>query len=169
MDLFKGAEKLLSMDEATWLRHASPWSVWSRFFTCVPLLTLAVWSRAWIGWYALLPTVLALVWIWLNPRAFKAPHSTDNWASKGTFGERIFLAHRHDALPPHHLKAANVITGISIIASVVWLGGLVSLNLSATLSGMFAVVLSKAWFVDRMVWVYHDMQDHRPEYRQWLR
>ncbi|MEM1453414.1 MAG: DUF6653 family protein, partial [Planctomycetota bacterium] len=35
----------MDMDERTWMRHASPWSVWTRFFTCVPLISLAVWSR----------------------------------------------------------------------------------------------------------------------------
>ena len=38
----------------TWMRHANPRSVWTRF-TCVSLVVIAVWSRVWIGWYCLIP------------------------------------------------------------------------------------------------------------------
>ncbi|MEM9801370.1 MAG: DUF6653 family protein [Planctomycetota bacterium] len=41
MDVFAQDERIMSMDEVTWQRHASPWSVWTRFLTCVPLIRLA--------------------------------------------------------------------------------------------------------------------------------
>jgi len=160
---------MLSMDEAVWLRHASPWSVWSRFLTCVPFLSLAVWSRSWIGWYSLLPVAFALFWIWYNPRAFPAPKSTNNWASKGTFGERVFLERRKTDLPQHHLHAANGITMLSFIGAVIWIYGLYTLSAWATVAGVVGVVLPKAWFVDRMVWIYEDFKDADPRYKSWLR
>ncbi len=43
--------RLFRMDDATWLRHANPWSVILRF-TVLPLLILAFWSRLWLGWWA---------------------------------------------------------------------------------------------------------------------
>jgi hypothetical protein len=30
-------------------------------------------------------------------------------------------------------------------------------------------MLCKLWFVDRMVWLYEDMRQEMPEYRDWLR
>ena len=36
------------MDDATWARHANPWSAWTRI-PILPLLCLAIWGRAWIG------------------------------------------------------------------------------------------------------------------------
>jgi len=47
--LFRMAERLMAMDDAVWMRHANPASVWSRIVTPLPLLPLAVWSRVWLG------------------------------------------------------------------------------------------------------------------------
>jgi hypothetical protein len=62
--------------------------------TALPLLVLAVWSRVWIGWWAMLAVSLVLVWIWLNPRVFPEPRTLDAWMSRGVLGERVFLEHR---------------------------------------------------------------------------
>ncbi len=169
MDLFSSAEKIMSMDETVWMRHANPWSVWTRFLTVVPLLSLAIWSRTWFGWYSLIPIALAILWAWYNPRAFSPPTSTDNWASKGVFGERVFLAHRNRDLPAHHLRAANVITMFSFVGALAWIYGLYTLNLWATVAGVMGVVLPKAWFVDRMVWIYEELKHKDPTYQSWLK
>ena len=116
----------------------------------VPLISLAFWSRAWLGWYALIPIALTFFWVWYNPRAFPPPRSTDNWASKGTFGERIFL------------------TVFSFMGALIWVYGLYALNVWATVAGVIGVVLPKAWFVDRMVWIYEDMKETDPKYAVWL-
>lgn len=81
--------KLMSMDDATWERHANPISVWTRVITGLPTILLAVWSIKLIGWASLVIIVLAILWLWLNPRLFSPPHTTNNWASKATFGERV--------------------------------------------------------------------------------
>ena len=59
MDVFRFAERLMSMDDEAWARHANPWSAWTRF-SCGPFIVLAIWSRVWLGWWALLPLALAL-------------------------------------------------------------------------------------------------------------
>lgn len=169
MDLFASAEKMMGMDESVWMRHANPWSVWTRFATMVPLISLAVWSRAWIGWYSLLPLGLVLLWVWYNPRAFSAPRSTDNWASKGVFGERVFLETRNTTLPRHHYVAAHVLSTLTFVGSVIWLYGLALLDFWATIAGIVGVVLPKAWFVDRMVWIFEDMKNSDPRYEGWIR
>ena len=168
MDLFKASERLMAMDDAAWARHANPWSAWSRF-SCLPLLALAVWSRAWIGWWALVPLALGLLWTWYNPRAFGPPATTDTWASKGTFGERVFLNRKAIPIPRHHARAARVLTMLSAVGAVILVYGLVVLNAWATICGLFVTVGAKAWFVDRMVWLYDDMKDDDPDYAGWLR
>jgi hypothetical protein len=48
MNIAKLLERLMGMDDATWARHANPWSGWTRV-TIVPLLSSANWSRVWLG------------------------------------------------------------------------------------------------------------------------
>jgi hypothetical protein len=72
--------RFFALDNATWLRHANPWSVILRF-TVLPILILAFWSRLWLGWGAVIPVVLAFVWTWANPRIFPAPRSFDHWTT----------------------------------------------------------------------------------------
>lgn len=168
MDLAKFSEKLMAMNDAQWQRHANPWSVWSRF-TVLPLLSLAVASRLVLGLYALLPCALCLLWVWLNPRLFGAPKTTNNWASMGTFGERVYLNRANVAIPAHHQRAAIVLQTLSVLGLPVYVYGLYSLDWPTLILGNLWVMVFKAWFVDRMVWLYQDMQAHDPGYRQWQR
>jgi hypothetical protein len=78
----------LTMSDDTWRRHAHPWSVYTRF-AAIPPLVLAIWSRAWIGWWSLAPLALVVIWLWLNPRVFPPVHAPTRWASKGIYGEKI--------------------------------------------------------------------------------
>jgi len=50
--------RLFGLQGDHWMRHADPWSVWTRFLA-LPLLALAAWSRVWIGWWAVLAGVVA--------------------------------------------------------------------------------------------------------------
>lgn len=163
----RGIAHLFRMTDATWKRHASPWSVWTRVLT-LPLLVLAIWSRVWFGWAALVPVGVVALWIWLNPRIFPPPRSTDNWASKATFGERVWLARGETPIPPHHARAARVLSGLAGVGTVVLAVGLVLLDLTLTVGGATFAWLAKLWFCDRMVWLYDDMRDANPTYRAWL-
>jgi len=167
-DLFAASERLMRMDEAAWARHANPWSVYSRM-TVLPLMTLAIWSRIWLGWGALLPAALVLAWIWWNPRAFGAPARTDNWASRGTFGERVFLNRRQVPIPAHHIRWAKGLAWLSGLGVLPWLCGLWLLDPGFTLCGLAVMIGGKLWFVDRMAWLYQDMQDRHPDYAGWNR
>ncbi len=55
MSLETGLAKVFGLDgEDAWRRHANPWSVYTRI--PIPLLLVAaIWSRAWIGWWSLVP------------------------------------------------------------------------------------------------------------------
>lgn len=156
MDIFAASERLMRMDDATWARHANPLSVWSRM-SCLPLIALAIWSRTWLGWWSLVPIILALLWTFFNPRLFAEPKSTDNWASQGVMGERVFLARKTHPIPEHHQRWAIALTVVSAIGAAILIYGLWALNFWATLCGMSVTIGGKVWFVDRMVWLYQDM------------
>lgn len=155
------------MDERTWARHANPWSVWTRY-TALPLLVLAVWSRAWLGWWAVLPVVLTVLWTWLNPRLFPVPASTDNWASRAVLGERVWMARGQVPVPPRHRRAPHLLSALAALGAPFLAWGLYTLRLWPTLFGVLLVFSGKLWFLDRMVWLYEDMKDVHPEYRRWL-
>ena len=149
---------LFAMDDETWDRHANPWSVWTRN-TCLPLLIIAFWSRIWIGILFIVPVVLALLWTYINPRLFKKPKSTENWASKSVLGERIWLNRKEVPVPKRHLLAPNILSAVSGIGFLFVVYGVYFLEIWPTLLGGAFVYLGKLWFLDRMVWLYEDMKE----------
>jgi hypothetical protein len=154
-DVYRAAERLMGMNDRTWLRHASDWSVWTRILTPLPLLALAIWSRVWMGWGALFPVTLAVAWIWLNPRLFTKPATLDGWGARGVLGERVFLRQR-SRVAAHHLAAARLLTLLSALGILPFIWGLWSLDPWATLTGIVTISGFKTWFLDRMVWVWDD-------------
>ncbi len=167
MDLFKASERLMGMKEADWAHHASPWSVYTRF-TILPLLVLTVWLRESLGWWIVVPLACIVVWIWANPRVFAKPEHTDNWASKGTFGERIFLNRHAVPVPAHHQTwgiRLSIIAGAGLIP-LIW--GVVVYDVGLTLLGLTLSMGAKIWFIDRMVWLFEDMKTADPTYESWL-
>ncbi|GAB5407416.1 MAG: hypothetical protein Aurels2KO_56470 [Aureliella sp.] len=168
MDIGKSSERMIGMNDAVWRRHANPISGWSRM-PVMPLLALAIWSRVWIGWWSLLPIAVTVFWIWLNPRAFPVPKSTNNWMSKGVLGERVWLNRKMIPIPQHHARAATILAVLSGLGIIPFVLGLFQLDAWATVSGVAIIMLSKLWFLDRMVWLFEDMIDSHEEYRNWLR
>lgn len=150
---FHGAEKAMGVTAAVWDRHANPWSGWSRV-SILPLFALAVWSRVWIGWWALVPVGLVMLWTWVNPRLFPPPRSTDNWMSRGVLGERVWLARQQDAALAAHRPVVRALTLAGVAGAVCLLAGLALLNLPLTFAGLAVAMQSKLWLLDRMVWVY---------------
>ena len=157
----------MSMDDATWLRHANPWSVWSRA-SVLPLVTLAIWSRHWLGAWSWAAVVVALAWMWANPRVFDRPKTMSHWASRGVLGERVWLNRDAVPVPERHRVVPHVLNVITAVgtAFVVW--GLVTLALWPTLLGSVLIYCGKLWFLDRMVWLYEDMAQRHDQYRAWL-
>jgi len=98
--------KLFGLKGETWMRHANPWSVWTRF-AVLPLLAASIWSRDWVGWWSLVPLVLSLVFMMVNPLLFPKPRSTRNWTSKAVFGERVW-ADRDTVELPEQFRTSKV-------------------------------------------------------------
>ena len=49
MTLERKVAKVFNLTDDNWMKHANPWSVWTRY-SVLPLIVLAFWSRIWIGW-----------------------------------------------------------------------------------------------------------------------
>lgn len=163
-DAFK---KRFSLSAATWKRHANPWSVYTGFLT-TPFLGLAVWSREWIGLWFLVPLALAIAWILISPRLFPAPKSTDNWASKSVFGERILGRQKSMPVPLHHATATTIIGVIGAVGALQFGYGLFASDWFVLSYGLVIMFLARVWFLDRLVWLYEDMMHTSAEYRDWL-
>ena len=56
MTLERKIAKLFKLTDENWMKHANPWSVWTRY-SVLPIIVLAFWSRVWIGWWSLIPAV----------------------------------------------------------------------------------------------------------------
>lgn len=158
---------LFRMDDATWARHANPWSVFTRA-TVLPLLVIAVWSRVWLGLWSLVPIAAVLLWNWYNPRLFAKPRSTHNWASQSVLGERVWINRDRVPIPPHHRRFPILLNAIAFVGFLFVMGGLILLAVWPTLLGLVLTYAGKFWFLDRMVWLYQDMQHANAEYRSWL-
>ncbi len=159
MQLKKLLLKIFLPDDESWLQHANPWSVWTRFAT-LPFIILAVWSRVWIGWYCLIPIALLLFWVVINPTLFKKPSSYTSWGSKAVLGERLYMKGENNPIPMHHKKLIYILNILQTFSGLMLAYGLWKLNFYITLHATTAVYLSKMWFLDRMVWLYEDIGDH---------
>lgn len=136
--------------------------VWILALLCSPLLTLAIWSRVWLGWWAIGPVALVLVWNWANPRLFAPPRDYGAWASRAVLGERVWLDRRNRDLPAHHRAWANGLTLASAFGALVWLGGIIAQDPGWTCAGLALTVGPKVWFCDRMVWLHADATGTSP-------
>lgn len=166
MNIEKAFEKLFGLDDETWLRHANPASVYTRY-TVLPSIVVAVWSRVWIGRYFLVPLALALVWTFLNPRLFGKPKSTDNWASKSVLGERIWKERAAYDIPRRKVVQIRILNGIQVLGLPPLAWGLYTLDFWMAMTGFVLLNLGKSWFLDRMVWL---LEEHREDQRvrAWL-
>lgn len=155
------------LSDETWKRHANPWSVWTRY-AAFPVLVAAIWSRVWLGWGALVPVAIVVAWLIWNPRAFAPPASTRNWASKAVLGERVWVELKASEVPQSHRLATRIANAFAGVGTLALAWGLFALDSGVTILAMLLVIVAKIWFVDRMVWLFEDMKDTKPEYRSWL-
>ncbi|WP_371404646.1 hypothetical protein OHA10_03085 [Kribbella sp. NBC_00662] len=162
--------QMFGLDGDSWMRHANPVSVWTRF-SVLPLLTISIWSRDWIGWWSLIPIALSLVFMVVNPVLFPAPRSTRYWASKAVFGERIW-AERNSVEIPEQFRSQvpNVTYTFQLVGMAFWVYGLLVLDhigLVAVVAGLVIVQCAKAWCLDRMVLLFEQLKSLRSDYAGW--
>jgi hypothetical protein len=156
MTLEQRLAKAFGLYERALQRRAIPWSVWTRN-TVLPLLIIAVWSRAWIGWWCLLPIAAALAWNWINPHLFPTPEHYRHWASRAVLGERIWMARKEKPVPELHRIAPHVLTAAAAAGAMLVILGVWRFHTWTTLLGAALVYAGKLWFLDRMVWLQRDV------------
>ena len=160
---------VFGLEGDSWMRHSNPASVWTRF-AALPLLAVAVWSRDWIGWLALVPIGLCVLWLAVNPLFFSAPRSTRNWASKGVLGERVWTEGDRSTFPPEFRSRATTVAAVYQSIGLGFLGyGLWALDPLAAVLGVLIVQGGKAWYIDRMVLLFDAMKTRSHEYAAWDR
>jgi hypothetical protein len=150
------AERVFGLDDEGWARHANPWSVYTR----IPIPALfagAVWSRARIGRWSLVPVGAVCAWAWINPRAFPPPRSLDSWASKAVLGEPYWTNREAVPVPPRHRVAPKVLLGLNTAGALVLARGLVARDGWMTLCGLAVHMAGKNWFLDRMAILHDDV------------
>lgn len=102
-------------DAEAWARHAHPLSVWTRIALGLPLLTLAAWLPVWIGPWWVAALAVPGFFLWINPRMTPVPRSTDNWGSKSTIGEQLWLRMSRNEVPAWHRTGPRVlIAGLAL-------------------------------------------------------
>jgi len=166
MTLERKIAGMFKLTDENWMRHANPWSVWTRY-SVLPIIVLAFWSRIWIGWWSVIPAVISLAWMYLNPVFFGRAKSTKNWASKAVLGERVWMNREEIVVPEYHKNVPKILNIISSVGMILSIWGIVILSLWPVILGVSLAYLGKSWYLDRMVWLYEDMK-HLPEYGEWL-
>ena len=166
MTIEKSIAKLFRLTDENWMKHANPWSVWTRY-SVLPIIVLAFWSRVWIGWWCLIPVIISIAWMFLNPVFFNKAKSTKNWASKAVLGERVWLNRDNIDVPTYHKTVPKILNAISSVGMIISIWAIVTLSIWPVILGISLAYLGKSWYLDRMVWIYEDMK-HLPEYGKWL-
>ena len=80
----------------------------------------------------------------------------------------MWLNRQQIAVPQYHRRMPIVLEWVSAAGLPLLGWGLWQLALGPTVLGLVLSVGAKLWFCDRMVWLYRDMQEAVPEYREWL-
>ncbi|HOX41704.1 MAG TPA: hypothetical protein PK263_05965 [bacterium] len=167
MTLERKIANVFHLTDENWMRHANPVSVWTRY-SVLPVIIISFWSRAWIGWWCLIPGGLSLLWMFFNPVVFGKPKSTRNWASKAVLGERVYLNRDQvKILGRHNVPLHKILKGISSAGLILALWSTVCYSIWGAILGVTMAYLGKSWFLDRMVWLYEDMKNEDETYKSW--
>lgn len=152
--MFAGLQALFRLQDSGWEHHANPWSVWTRV-PIMPLLTLALWSRVWIGMWCLVPIAALIVFTLLNPRLFPKVPPNDGWIWAAVHGERLWIA-KDDRISHHRLHWAGVTTILQAPPVAIWATGLVFLWPWMTAVGLAGTLIAKFAFLDQMAKAYRE-------------
>lgn len=150
-----GIANAFRMSDEAWKRHANPWSVWTRF-AAIPLMILAIWARAWLGWWCLVPIAAVIVWLWLNPHVFPAVAAPTGWAAKGIYGERLWLKERA-RVPAAYRPVLRLFVFVAGAGFAILAYGLIRLEIWPTVFGASLIVLGQLWRIDRLGLLYEEL------------
>ncbi len=118
---------------------------------------MAFWSRIWLGDWAVVPVVVAIVWLIANPVAFRPVHEPRVWVSKAVFGQRLWLTQRNRVPAVYRtILTWLVAVGLAGLVFIAW--GLWALEVWPTVYGATLVVLSQLWQLDRQRLLYEELE-----------
>jgi len=143
------------LSDEMWRRHANQWSVYTRFMA-LPLAILAGWSRISIGWWAIIPIALVVVWLVLNPFMFKPIAAPSNWIEKGILGEQMWL--KRDPLDRRHRDMLRVLVFAGASGLLIMVAGIIWLEATSAILGMALVVIAQLWRIRRYARLYDEAE-----------
>ncbi|YCK37713.1 DUF6653 family protein [Actinomadura sp. ATCC 39365] len=154
MKLTQAAAATFGLDDEAWKRHANPWSVWTRMAGLAPIL-LPIYFREALGWWALAPIAAGVIWMWLNPHAFRPVHEPRSWASKGIYGEKLYAADHSPAAAAHRQMIRRLLA-MAAVGLGVMAYGLVRVEPWPSVFGLTLIIVSQLWQIDRFVAIYEE-------------
>ncbi|MEM6680012.1 MAG: DUF6653 family protein [Pseudomonadota bacterium] len=137
------------LDDDCWARHANPWSVWTRL-PILPAITLLLLARESLGWWVFPGLCVAVLWAFVNPRAFPPPPDARAWASRAVLGERLWLA-PETKVPVAVAAAVRKMVAVQILGMLPLILGLWRLDTGLALLGLVLVLGGKMLFLQVMV------------------
>ncbi|MEL7349348.1 MAG: DUF6653 family protein [Pseudomonadota bacterium] len=143
----------MRMDEATWARHANPWSAWTRL-PILPAIVVVLLLRDTLGVATWVLLMLPIIWVWLNPRAFPPPATLDAWVSRAVMGDKLWVERDRRPIPQAHAAMAQGLSLLQAPALVPLVWGIWAKDAPLALTATALVIAIKFWFLDRMVWLY---------------
>lgn len=162
MTIERKLARLFRLDHDGWGRHANPLSVWSRY-SVLPLFLAAIWLRHYSITLMIVVLILAVVWTFINPIIFSKPKDASSWATNAVLGEQVYLNRDRSSLPEHHqIRLYQILKITASVGVFISLWGAYSFNITHCVYGVLITYLAKSWFLDRMVWLYHDNVEKAP-------
>jgi hypothetical protein len=76
--------------------------------TVLLIRIIAFWSRVWLGYWAVIPVILAIICTLFNPKIFSAPDSFDHRVSKAVLSERIWMNRYQRPVSVHHQNTPKI-------------------------------------------------------------
>ncbi len=62
-------------------------------------------------------------------------------------------------VPEYHKTLPNILNGISLAGMILSIWAIVTLSIWPAILGISLAYLGKSWYLDRMVWLYEDMNN----------
>lgn len=132
-------------------RRAHPAASLYRIAAAQPLVVLALWSREWAGWWALVLVALAIAAWRLVPRlAPPVGVGADSWATLAARGEAL---RREGAFPAdaRTLARAELLAGAAFGTAAI---GAIVLHRPLAALGTAVCLLANLWLADRLAQLY---------------
>ena len=106
---------------------------------------------------------MAILWIWLNPRAFSGARDDTAWVTKAVIGERFWTNRHQQPVPDRHRLIPHILNIASLLGFPLLTVGLITLQIWPTAMGILLITGAKLWYLDRMVMLYEDMVSTSPQ------